>query len=337
MIARTVTLFLTLTCVATLGHPASAQEFSLGQAELLFQRGRESMKNGQLPEALKNFADSYELDAKPGTLLNMSLCEEKLGHLMKARAHLRQFLDWAPSDDDRRQLALRHLNDIDPRIPHVTIRLGERMAPTTAVRIDGTAMGDLDSKTPLPIDPGEHTLAVMAADGTERKTTFHIKERQDLLQMVDWGDATDGRLPLPVSSTPPPPTTTVARERAVEPTESAGRQLSLPGVILGTVGAAAAVGTAFCALEVLWNKRVVEQHCVGGCDAEALDAASAGKKWSIAGTAMGATAVVGLGAGAYFLFFRAPKASGTPVPSSTAKLRIHVRATGPIFALSGTF
>ncbi|SRR6266498_5166113 len=337
MIARTRLALTILACIATIASAASAQDSSASQAQSLFERGRESMKNGQLQDALRDLTESHALDPKPGTLLNMSLCEEKLGRLIKAGLHLREFLGWTALDDDRRELASRHLRDIEQRMPHVTLRLDKKSASGTMVQIDGAKVDSGTLDVPLPLDPGEHILLLTRTDGMERRTAFQIKERQDLLQIVEWIDAPDTR-GLSASSTTTQPNSTNARQASVDATEGHGGTARIAGIVLATIGVAAAIGTAVSAFEVLKDKREVEQHCdARGCDADALEAASAGKTWSAVGTATGITAMVGMGAGAYFLFFASSKSKAGMSPTSSRLLGLQLRATGPIFTVAGTF
>jgi hypothetical protein len=292
-----------ISILATLQSPLLwAQDSSLDRAQLLFQRGRDSLKNGRLQDAMRDLTESQRLDPKPGTLLNLALCEEKLGLLVEARAHLHQFEDVAQRDDDRRPLATRHLVDIDDKLPRVTIRLGPEGAPAIVVRLDGRNLEKGELKSPLPVDPGEHDLVLVRPDGKERRIPFHIEERQQLLQIAEWTDAAESpRAP----SGSPSPATGAARQSEPEGSSAVGdlrESRRLAGLILGGVGVAAAGGAALSAIEVLKYKKIVEEHCdARGCNADALAAAGPGKTWSTVGTVTGIAAVAFIGTGAYLL------------------------------------
>src|SRR5436190_14534460 len=86
-----MTIFTLLTATTT----ARSQRESV--AESLFRQAREEMKRGEAAAACPKFEESYRLDPSIGTLLNLALCEEALGHSATAWTKLRQFLDSAPA------------------------------------------------------------------------------------------------------------------------------------------------------------------------------------------------------------------------------------------------
>lgn len=100
---------------------AAAQPAAPDDAEARFRSGREAMKSGRFEAALADLEESYRLEPRPGTLLNLALCEDELGQLASARLHLRQFLGAVTEADDRRELALRRLSRIDERAPDVPV------------------------------------------------------------------------------------------------------------------------------------------------------------------------------------------------------------------------
>src|SRR5262245_7736716 len=68
--------------------PARAQAPSAaGQAKELFQQGREAVQVGDHAKALVLFRKSQALYPIPGTLLNMAICEEKVGEIASAWQH----------------------------------------------------------------------------------------------------------------------------------------------------------------------------------------------------------------------------------------------------------
>src|SRR6185295_4211554 len=94
-----------------------------GAAEALFLRGRTEMKDGRFPAACESFSRSFQLDPAPGTALNLSLCEEKLGKVASAWIHLRDYLDRSQQDDDRRPAALEYLTRLESEVPHLTVNV----------------------------------------------------------------------------------------------------------------------------------------------------------------------------------------------------------------------
>jgi len=339
MLARHPFAVLVSIFIAVQSPLVSAQDPSSNRAQSLFQRGRESMKKGQLEDALRYLIESQTLDPKPGTLLNIALCEEKLGRLVRARSRLHEFDDSAQADDDRRPLALRHLADINQKLPHVTIRLERQGAQEVVVRLDGANVEKADLGVPLPLDPGEHVLVVTRTDGQERTSNFQIAERQELLQVLDWADAPEApRASAPRLTPSTPGAVADARSSSTDPPQNHEGPRRLAGMILGGLGVAAAAATALSTFEVLSNKRTIEEHCdVRGCDADALEATSAGRTWSTVGTVSGIVAVASMGAGAYFLFVHPSPPNRTTLPRSIRAMGVEVGPSGPTLTVAGSF
>src|SRR5262245_46693217 len=93
---------------------AGAQTESV--AEALFRDARRSMKAGDYAAACPKLAESNRLDPSPGTLLNLAICEEKIGRLATAWTKYRQLFDVLGSSDERRRLAIERAEAIEPRI-----------------------------------------------------------------------------------------------------------------------------------------------------------------------------------------------------------------------------
>jgi hypothetical protein len=79
----------------------------------LFRRGRAAAQTGDCRTALPLFEQSQRLEPAVGTLLNLAVCEEKLGLLAAARAHLSQALALAPTGDVRRALIQERMAKLD--------------------------------------------------------------------------------------------------------------------------------------------------------------------------------------------------------------------------------
>ncbi|MEO7330625.1 MAG: preprotein translocase subunit TatA, partial [Minicystis sp.] len=93
---RTAALALALTL---LGVPARAGDPA--QADALFKEGRSAFDRHDFPTACAKFEQSQAADPAAGTLLNLALCEEKLGKLLPARAHAKEVLASLSPRDDR--------------------------------------------------------------------------------------------------------------------------------------------------------------------------------------------------------------------------------------------
>jgi hypothetical protein len=314
------------------GREALADDPPAPESQVLFETGRKAMKSGAYAEALPSFRRSYEIEPKLGTILNISLCEEKLGQLLRADEHLRHFLESVPFDDDRRTLAQRHLDEVQQRMPHLWIKLGEAASAQIVVQLDGVTISRTDLDSAVSIDPGQHTLTLTGITGSARATTFQVKERQEMVQNIDWEERR-AALPEP----PPVPVVSSATVPPLPPVQPQKAKTSVPGIVFMATGAGTTVVATWSVFEVLWNKRLMDQHCgPNGCDGVAHEAASDGKKWSTLATVLTVASVASLAAGAYFLL--SPSATDKP-PRSTTRTGLDVRlgSSGAALAVSGSF
>src|ERR1700759_4574704 len=61
-------------------------------ADALFKEGRAAFDKGDFPTACAKFDASEAASPAPGTLLNLTVCEEKVGHLVASKKHLNELL-----------------------------------------------------------------------------------------------------------------------------------------------------------------------------------------------------------------------------------------------------
>ena len=105
--------------------------------ERLFREGRAAMQAGRYAEALSLFEASQRHDPALGTLLNVAVCEEKLGKLVSARAHLDEAHGAATPADQRRALIARRVAELDQRMPRLTVRGPSALGGDVEVKLDG--------------------------------------------------------------------------------------------------------------------------------------------------------------------------------------------------------
>ena len=79
-----VLLVVFFAAAAAWARPAWAQTDPTERARALFEGAREAIRAGQLEAARDALAESYRLAPRPGALLNLALCEERLGRLTSA-------------------------------------------------------------------------------------------------------------------------------------------------------------------------------------------------------------------------------------------------------------
>jgi tetratricopeptide (TPR) repeat protein len=88
--------------------PLRAQENPLDQtARTHFEAGRAYYETGDYENAIREFTRAYELSHRPGLLVNISGCHERLGQLGPAIERLEQFLRESPDVPERATIELR--------------------------------------------------------------------------------------------------------------------------------------------------------------------------------------------------------------------------------------
>src|ERR1700722_1012318 len=209
------------------GSQAAAQDH--------FADARRLMADGKSAEACPKFADSEKLDPAPGTLLNLAKCYEKNGQTASAWVTYKDaesvskkagHADWATMARARAAL-------LEPKLVRLTISV----PPTSEVEglqllRDGNAVARSEWNTPMPVDPGDHTIEATAP--STHKWTTSVK--------VEVGAGT-ASVTIPqlevehaaVATTVPRPDTTPAPTRGVEG-GSHFPVIAIAGIAVGVLG-----------------------------------------------------------------------------------------------------
>jgi len=132
-------------------------------AQQLFLDGRKLMEAGSIAEACSKFADSQRLDPAVGTLMHLATCHERMGKLAAAWS---EFTDVAAQahkagQAEREKYAHDHAVALGSKVPKVVIELSH---PPEGIRmtLDGAPLPLGILGTELPLDPGDHSLEVIA-------------------------------------------------------------------------------------------------------------------------------------------------------------------------------
>jgi hypothetical protein len=259
-------------------RPALADDTA--KADKLFDEGRALMAS-DLHAACEKFEESLKWNSQAiGTLLNVALCDEKLGRVASAVAKFTEARDRAREGgmDVHLQAAEERLAALTGRVPHVTIKLAESL-PGTRIVIDDKVIA-LTAIADIAIDPGEHPLVVSAPDHVPYQTIVKIAEGE--------------RRDVPV-----PPlrkgTVTSSRKTIGRIVTISGGVALVGGIVIGVV-ARGRYNDAF------------DAHCdavTRECDDVGLSDTKSARTLGTVGTVVGALGLVGAGVGLY-LWLRAP-------------------------------
>jgi hypothetical protein len=207
----------------------------IAKADELFAEGR-ALLSSNLSAACKKFDQSLRYNpAAIGTLLNVALCDEKLGKVATAFQRFSEARDRAKEQGltDHQQAAEEHILMLRPVVPHLAIALSEPL-PDTKVLVDDRVIAH-EALDDIAIDPGERVVVVSAPDRLPFRTTIKIGKAE--------------RRAVAVPSLSRPPTVT-----------SSWRLIGQISTIGGAAAFGASVGLAVYASR-LRGQQLDEGHC----------------------------------------------------------------------------
>ncbi|MEO8982116.1 MAG: hypothetical protein ABI548_21280 [Polyangiaceae bacterium] len=161
------------------GLPVQAQTGggNRAAAEALFNEGRALMAKSAFSLACPKFEASQHLDPGLGTLLNLAECYEKLGKTASAWAEYREAIPLARASGSkiREDLATERAEALEARLSTLTIRaMGTQDAAALEIRRDGVPVESAELGSPIPVDPGQHTVEASAPGKTKWTATVQV-------------------------------------------------------------------------------------------------------------------------------------------------------------------
>ena len=291
-------------------------------AESLFAEGRALMKAGDPEAACPKLIESYRLAPAPGTLLNIGICERQRGRLATAWVKLREFVDKIPPSDDRYAFAAEQIAALEPRVPHLRIRVAAGTPMGCVVRLDDVELGAASLDTSIAIDPGEHQVTLTAADGrsSQRRTT--VAEGGDALIEVS--------LPPPaVTAAPVAPEVVAQPAKPVKPVPKQGPahpELRTWGYAALSLGGASLITAVTFGGLALHQKEVLHDNCTGHeCDEAGLAAAERGNRYTTISNVAFAVGAASTVAGIYLLWKGSQSGERTSVAAGAAGITFTYR------------
>jgi hypothetical protein len=161
--------------VAALAAPAFAQNKAV--ADALFTEGKRLLAAGEKAKACGKFEASLKELDQLGVRLNLADCYDQLGRLTAAYGEFRKAAVTAEkSGDSRAQFARERFAAVEKRLPQLTIKLAGE-TPGLAITRDGEPVGEALLDTPLPADPGPHTIAATAPGYKPWSSKVELEEK----------------------------------------------------------------------------------------------------------------------------------------------------------------
>jgi len=270
---------------------------------------------GSVPEACAKFADSERLDPAIGTLMHLAACHEKMGRFASAWSEFSDVVAQAhkANQTDREKYAREHAAAIEGKLPKVVIDL-PNPPQGTAVTLDGSALPLSVLGTEMPLDPGDHSLQILApgmkpwrqpklsvgANAVVTRWQVTLEEEAAQPSAAPSTSADAGSAAHPAALEHPPASGNVARR--------------VIGYSLGGLGAVSLVVTVAEAVTSAGRSSDESKYPSGSSERQTVaDQASTAQTYAIV---FGAAGVVAIGAGVYFVL----TARDTSAPA--ARLRI---------------
>jgi serine/threonine-protein kinase len=314
--ARRASVLALALAVASGARVARAQAPSANDkaaADVLYQAGKQLMKEGKFAEACPKFAESQRLDPGIGTMLWLADCYEKNGQTASAWAQFREAQAEAAKRKDRREkVAADRAAQLANKLSTLVIGVAESAeVPGFEVKRDGTVVGKPLWGTKVPIDPGTHTISASAPGKKPWETKVEVPAKPGTVEVAV--------LPLEdahASSSAPPSGTKAAGPAPDRASSSWTSQHTFAVVAAGVAVVGIGLGVVFgLRTKSKLDESNADGHCREGnlCDAfgvqareDAKDAGTISTIGFIAGGAALAAAAV--------LWFSAPK----PAPARSA-------------------
>jgi hypothetical protein len=289
--------------------PVSAQAGGTkAAAEALFDDGRKLMSSGQYADACAKFEASQALDPGVGTSLNLADCYEKLGRTASAWAQFRETVSAArkAGSVDRERIARQRIEALEPKLSYLTVITWK--GQEVEVTRDGALLEPAVLSTPIPVDPGEHTISAASSGKRSWSTKVSVSDNADRVSVSVPILADE---PTPIAATQSTSADMADGSASAAPTTdklqagSDGSTQRALGIVAAAVGVAGLATGAVFGIKAASTWKDAQSSCTPGCDSKAhklsQEASQSGTISTIGFIAGG----VGLVAGGA-LFFTAP-------------------------------
>jgi tetratricopeptide (TPR) repeat protein len=245
-IALTTLAFSLAASRAAMAQPEPSAS-GLKMAQDLVEEGRVLGQQGKWSDALERFRKAASVSPKttPQLAFYVGYAEERVGKLVAADVDLRRAIELAHAAGNEQvaKAARAELPDLEARTPALTIVVNGTAAPVS-LTIDGGALGVAALGSPVPLDPGDHTIVVRFAAGPVSKEVSLVEHQRATVTIDPLQGLATSPLESPTSPPLPPPPTTGTTPPTPEASGGNGRKV-LSLVVMGAGGAALVTGGVF--------------------------------------------------------------------------------------------
>lgn len=165
MIRRRALPFFVLVVLGA-GVASAASPREKAEARALVSSAKKAMKEKRFADAEQALRRAGEIDASPQTQIDLAAALAAEGKLVESSRLLHAVADSSvvsPATQRIHGQVKKALLEIEPRIPWIQVGVSGPSAGAARTSIDGK---ELDASNEVPLDPGDHQVAV-AADGYE--------------------------------------------------------------------------------------------------------------------------------------------------------------------------
>nr|UXE46083.1 hypothetical protein Hi04_10k_c5591_00023 [uncultured bacterium] len=254
-----------------LSRTSVAQERSEILAEASFTEGVRLMRADHCAEAIVKFEESQRLDPASGTALNLAYCEARLGHVATAWLTYRRAIALAEAQGKpaHAQIGQTEADKLEPDLPRLSLVVPKGGAPP-AVTLDGDALTAEMWSAPIPLDPGQHEIAVTLGERRVwRKPVTMTRGERTTVELP----------PVPAEAAPAPQPVSPINDHVAgrnSPAQAETDTRRTWAFVLGGVGAAAVITGVALFTSARLEYDGVGGHCTNNaCDDEGYSARSA--------------------------------------------------------------
>jgi hypothetical protein len=312
----------------TAGAQAPGAE-NAAAASQLFDEAQQLMAEGKGAAACPKYAESQRLDPQLGTLLYLAECYASVGKTASAWVSFKAAVEIAAQKQDPREAKARtRLSELDAKLSRMTISVTPRTQPVE-IRRDGELVGSAMWGSPIPVDPGSHTITARTAG---------YRDWSAVVEVPAGGGNVTVSVPAPEPLPAPAPATTAALPRAAPaasaptpaatalpaasapvpppPRSGGGGGARTAGIVLVSLGGVATIVGVSTRLVALGQRPVIDTHCdvTRACDGTGMDAVSRAKTLQTVSTVSLIVGAAAVGTGIALIVSRRSESQATLHP-----------------------